>query len=421
MNKVKEKSDQSPNAAKQTKNGGSSKPREPALPMLLLATLGVVYGDLGTSPIYSLRACFSGYNPLPITDVNILGILSLIFWTLIVVISTKYLVFVLRADNHGEGGIFALFALLRPNRKQLPWRRYVLIMVGLFGASMLYAGVMITPAISVMSAVEGLQLVAPAFSSYVVPATVIILFLLFAFQSRGTAMVGSVFGPLMLVWFGVIAALGVYGIVQAPRVLAAVNPWHAVVFFERNRLTGFLVLYAVFLVTTGGEALYADLGHFGQRPIRLGWFGFVLPAVLINYFGQGARLLVQHADHVQPFFHLAPDWALLPVVILATLATCIASQAAISGAFSLTRQAVQLGQVPPLRVEQTSAEARGQVYMPAVNWMLMIATIGLTIGFGSSTNIAAAYGISVNSTMVVTTILAFNVARERGGWSIWAA
>jgi KUP system potassium uptake protein len=389
--------------------------------VLALAVLGVVYGDIGTSPIYALRECFAGKNPIPVTPGNVLGVLSLVFWTLVLVISLKYMAFVLRADNRGEGGIFALIALLRPDRDQERRPRRALILLGILGAAMLYGGAMITPAISVLSAVEGLQVAAPHLREYVIPITIVILFALFAVQRHGTAAVGAVFGPLTLVWFATLALLGIRGILQAPEVLLAVNPWHAIRFFLENGWTGYFILYAVFLVTTGGEALYADLGHFGRRPIRMVWFAFVLPALLINYFGQGALLLAEPAGSVHPFFHLAPSWGLYPLIILATAATCIASQAVITGAFSLTRQAVHLGLLPGLNVEQTSSEARGQIYMPAVNWVLMAAAIGLVIAFRSSGNLAAAYGVAVNSTMAVTTVLAYHVARERGGWSLPAA
>ena len=389
--------------------------------VLALAVLGVVYGDIGTSPIYALRECFAGKNPIPVTPDNVLGVLSLVFWTLLLVISLKYMVFVLRADNRGEGGIFALIALLRPDRDQERRRRRALILLGILGAAMLYGGAMITPAISVLSAVEGLQVAAPQLHAYVIPITVGILFALFAVQRHGTAAVGAIFGPLTLVWFATLALLGMRGILQAPEVLLAVNPWHAIRFFLDNGWTGYFILYAVFLVTTGGEALYADLGHFGRRPIRMVWFAFVLPALLINYFGQGALLIAEPPGSIHPFFHLAPSWGLYPLIVLATAATCIASQAVITGAFSLTRQAVHLGLLPGLKVEQTSAEARGQIYMPAVNWVLMAAAIGLVLAFRSSGNLAAAYGVAVNSAMAATTVLAFNVARERGGWGLPAA
>lgn len=383
-----------------------------------LAVLGIVYGDIGTSPIYALRECFRGVSPIAVTNANILGILSLIFWALIIVISVKYMVFVLRANNHGEGGIFALLALLRPDEKQDRRSRRMLILLGLFGAGLLYGGTMLTPAISVLSAVEGLEISTPALKPFVVPATLVILFSLFALQRHGTARVGALFGPIMVLWFVTLGMLGIASIVHHPEVIKAVVPWYAVAFMIDNQLAGFLVLIGVFLVATGGEALYADLGHFGAGPIRRVWFGFVLPCLLLNYFGQGALLLENPKGTLQPFFHLAPDWALYPLVGLTTAATIIASQAVITGAFSLTRQAVQLGFVPRLHVEQTSKYTHGQIYMPAVNWALMFAAIALVLTFRSSSNLAAAYGLSVNATMLITTILAFNVARGPGGWNL---
>ena len=399
----------------------SDKATKPGPTAVGLAVLGVVYGDIGTSPIYALRECFRGVSPVPINEANILGILSLIFWALILIISIKYMAFVLRANNHGEGGIFALLALLRPDKDQDRLSRRSLILLGLFGAGLLYGGTMLTPAISVLSAVEGLQVAAPGLKTYVLPITVGILLALFALQRHCTARVGALFGPIMVVWFLTLATLGAIGIAGHPEVLKGVLPWYAVQFLVHNHLPGFLVLIGVFLVVTGGEALYADLGHFGPAPIRRVWFFFVLPALLINYFGQGALLLAKPGGTLHPFFHLAPQWALYPLVLLSTLATIIASQAVITGAFSLTRQAVQLGFVPRLRVEQTSEHAHGQIYMPGVNWLLMVAAIALVLSFRTSSNIAAAYGVSVNATMFVTTILAFNVARELGGWSLLKA
>lgn len=392
-------------------------PQNQPLAKLAVAVLGVVYGDIGTSPIYALRESFAGHSPIPVTSGNVLGILSLIFWTLLLIISLKYMVFMLRADNRGEGGTFALLALLRIDRDQRRLRR-VLILLGVLGASMLYGGVMITPAISVLSAVEGLQVAAPQLQHFVIPITVAILFALFAIQRYGTAKVGAVFGPLTLIWFAVLAMLGIRGILQAPQVLLAVNPQYAIEFFVHNGFRGYFAIYAVFLVATGGEALYADLGHFGRHPIRMVWFAFVLPALLLNYFGQGALMLSTPGSELNPFYQLSPAWGLYPLIILATAATCIASQAVISGAFSLTRQAIQLGLLPRLTVAQTSAEAHGQIYLPTVNWMLMIAAIGLVLAFRSSGNLAAAYGVAVNSAMAITTVLAYNVARERGGWSL---
>ncbi len=388
---------------------------------LALAVLGVVYGDIGTSAIYALRQAFAGTTPVAVDAVNVLGILSLIFWTLIVVISLKYMTFVLQADNRGEGGIFALIALLRPWRGLDRRGRHLLILFALFGAALLYGGVIITPAISILSAVEGLSVATPFFTPFVVPATIVILVLLFAFQHKGTARIGAVFGPVMTLWFLVIAVLGVVSILQTPSVLKALNPAHAAAFLMHDGWAGFVALYAVFLVTTGGEALYADLGHFGRWPIRYLWFGFVLPALLLNYFGQGALLLRNPTGTLQPFYHLAPHWLLYPLVALATAATVIASQAAITGAFSLTSQAIQLGLMPRFRVTQTSEKTRGQIYVAAVNWVLMAATIAVVLMFRSSSGLAAAYGAAVSGTMIATTVLAFHVAREVGGWTRAAA
>lgn len=390
--------------------------------LLGLTVLGVVYGDIGTSPIYAFRQAFTGATPAPVSVANVLGVLSLIFWTLIVVISLKYMTFVLRADNRGEGGIFALIALLRPWRHLERRRRYALILFGLLGAAFLYGGVIITPAISILSAVEGLGVAAPGIEHWVVPITIAILVALFAFQHKGTARVGSVFGPVMALWFFTIAVLGLVSIVATPQVLVALSPHYAAAFMLDNGWAGFLVLYAVFLVTTGGEALYADLGHFGAGPIRWIWFGFVLPALLLNYFGQGAVLMRSGgSENLQPFYQLAPDWALYPLVGLATLATIIASQAVITGAFSLTSQAIRLGMMPPLRITWTSKEVRGQINVAAVNWFLMAATITVVLMFQSSSGLAVAYGAAVNGAMIATTVLAFNVAREVGGWGRPAA
>ncbi|HEY0513721.1 MAG TPA: potassium transporter Kup [Thermoanaerobaculia bacterium] len=388
---------------------------------LSLGALGVVYGDIGTSPLYSLRECFHGEHGILPSHANVLGVLSLVFWVLIVTISIKYLVFVMRADNRGEGGILALMALIPQKlRRAGPGGHWVLVALGIFGASLLYGDGMITPAISVLSAVEGLQVATPFFNPYIIPITLGILLLLFLIQRRGTAGIGKLFGPVMILWFLVLAVLGVLWVIRVPSVLAAVNPWHAVRFFLENRGHGFLVLGSVFLVVTGGEALYADMGHFGRRPIRLAWFILVLPSLLLNYFGQGA-LLVTHPDAAaNPFFELsgrlAPAWTLYPMVILSTVATIIASQAVISGAFSLTRQAVQLGYAPRIEIIHTSGREIGQIYIPSVNWTLMLATFGLVIGFRRSTHLAAAYGVAVTATMVITTILAYVVARQVWNW-----
>jgi KUP system potassium uptake protein len=366
-----------------------------------------------------MRECFHGPHAIPPTPENLLGVLSLIFWSLLLVISLKYLVFILRADNQGEGGILALTALVIPRGgADTGRRRWLLIIMGLFGAALLYGDGMITPAISVLSAVEGLEIVTPVFAPYVIPITVVILVALFFFQHRGTAGVGAVFGPVTLVWFAALALLGSVQIVRHPIVLAAVSPLHGIDFFLRNGWTGFLVLGSVFLVVTGGEALYADMGHFGTRPIRLAWFALVLPALLLNYFGQGALLLARPETVTNPFYLMAPSWALIPMVVLSTAATVIASQAVISGAFSLSMQAVQLGYSPRLDIEHTSARERGQIYLPAINWVLMLCCIGLVVGFRSSSNLAAAYGIAVTTTMVVTTLLFFFVIHDRWRWPL---
>ena len=394
------------------------RPTGGALAALSLAALGVVYGDIGTSPIYAVRESLHGKHGLPASPENVMGLLSLIIWSLVLVISVKYLAFVMRADNCGEGGMIALTALVTPPSERPGGRRGLLVLVGLFGASLLYGDGMITPAISVLSAVEGLEVATPVFKPYIVPITIVILIALFAVQSRGTAKIGAIFGPVMLMWFLVLAALGLTQIVRHPGVLAAVNPVHGVRFFARNGVAGFLVLGSVFLAVTGGEALYADMGHFGKRPIRVAWFALVLPALLINYFGQGALVIAdpQAAEH--PFFQLAPGWALIPLVVLTTLATVIASQAVISGAFSLTRQAVQLGYLPRVDIEHTSSTQIGQIYIPGLNLLLAIACVGLVVGFRSSSNLAAAYGVAVTTDMVFTTILLAVVSRTLWKWSL---
>jgi KUP system potassium uptake protein len=388
--------------------------------VLSLGALGVVYGDIGTSPLYALRECFHPHHGVAPTPDNVIGILSLIFWSLTIVISFKYLVFVMRADNRGEGGILALMSLVRARGGASSSARLLLVALGLFGAALLYGDGMITPAISVLSAIEGIDVATPVFANSIVPLTIIVIIILFFLQRAGTARVGAMFGPVMMVWFAVIAILGVMQIVQEPHVLVAVNPLHAVSFFARNHLHGFLVLGAVFLCVTGGEALYADMGHFGARPIRIAWFVLVFPCLLMNYFGQGALLLHNPAAAEHPFFHMAPDWARLPLVGLATLATIIASQAVISGAFSLTRQAVQLGYAPRLNIRHTSAREIGQIYIPSVNWALMICAIGLVLAFRSSSALAAAYGVAVTATMGITTALLAVVERERWKWNLSA-
>jgi KUP system potassium uptake protein len=380
-----------------------------------------VYGDIGTSPLYALRECFHGPHAIAPTAENVHGVLSLVFWSLLIVISIKYLAFVMRADNRGEGGILALLALVRSDAKDGRHRHLALLGMGIFGAALLYGDGMITPAISVLSALEGLSIATPFFEPYILPLTVVILVGLFVVQSRGTARVGAVFGPIMLLWFTTLGILGLVSIASYPRVLSSVNPIDAFTFFRANGWHGFLILGTVFLVVTGGEALYADMGHFGRKPIRFAWFSLVLPALFLNYFGQGALLLRDSSHAVNPFFHLAPAWSLIPMVILATAATVIASQAVISGAFSLTRQAVQLGYSPRVRIEHTSHEEIGQIYVPSTNWALMVATIVLVLEFRTSSNLAAAYGVAVTSTMVITTALAYFVARHRWGFSLPAS
>ena len=397
----------------------SEQHREDRLRTLALAALGVVYGDIGTSPLYALRECFHGPHAIAVDRANVLGVLSLVVWSLVVVISIKYLAFVMRADNEGEGGILALMALINAQRRRqgLPLRP-VVVGLGLFGAALLYGDGIITPAISVLSAVEGLGVAAPNLAHAVVPTTVAILVGLFWFQCHGTARVGAVFGPVMLVWFAALALLGVAQMVVEPSVVAAVSPLHAVEFFARNGRHGLVILGTVFLVVTGGEALYADMGHFGRRPIRLAWFAVVLPALVLNYFGQGALLLRQADAAANPFYLMAPEWALYPLIALASAATVIASQAVISGSFSLTRQAVQLGYWPRVRVDHTSRDEMGQIYVPVINWGLLALTVALVLGFRSSSGLAAAYGIAVTSTMVITTLLFYLAAREVWGWGL---
>ncbi|HEY0837881.1 MAG TPA: potassium transporter Kup [Azospirillum sp.] len=390
------------------------------LAALTLAATGVVYGDIGTSPLYTLRECFNGEHGLALTPANILGIMSLVFWALILVVSIKYVTFVMRADNKGEGGILALLALATQSRPDATGRLGPLMALGVFGAALFYGDGMITPAISVLSAVEGLEVAQPALEQVVVPVTLVILMGLFGIQSHGTAKVGRLFGPIMIVWFSVLAMLGVAELVKAPQILAALDPRYAVDFFRDNGWHAFLVLGSVVLAVTGGEALYVDMGHFGRMPIRVAWFGLVLPALLLNYFGQAALLLTEPEAVRNPFYLLAPDWALYPMVVLATAATVIASQAVISGVFSITRQAVQLGLCPRLDIRHTSNEESGQIYIPRANWGLLAGVVGLVLWFQSSSNLAAAYGIAVTGDMIITTMLALVVARRRWHWSIAA-
>lgn len=403
--------------ANRKNNGPSEKARSRRVYVLSLAALGIVYGDIGTSPLYAIKECFHGDYGIVPNQGNILGVLSLVVWALLMVVTLKYLTFILRADNHGEGGVIALTSLVRSQIFTKRDRKWFLVALGLFAGSLLYGDGMITPAISVLSAVEGLMIIAPDFQPYVIPCTVLVLALLFLFQSRGTAKVGSLFGPVTLIWFSVIGIMGLYQIVRNPSILVAINPLYGATFLATNHLHGFLVLGAVFLVVTGAEALYADMGHFGRTPIRLAWFAVVLPALLCNYFGQGALLLAHPEQAHHPFYALVPSWALIPMVILATVATIIASQAVISGAFSLTRQAIQIGYLPRLQIIHTSATKIGQIYIPQVNWMLMVATIILVLGFRTSSKLAAAYGVAVTTTMLVATILFFVIALQRWRWN----
>ncbi len=381
---------------------------------LALGALGIVYGDIGTSPLYAFRETFEGHG-LEVSKEGALGAASLAFWALIVVITIKYLMLVMRADNKGEGGILALVASMP--KKLGKNASTVLIALGIFGTALLYGDGMITPAISVLSAVEGMKVATTALNDWIIPISIVILIGLFVVQRRGTHKIGRVFGPLMLVWFGIIALLGVGQIVQEPSVLGALNPLRVLHFFQEYGFTGFLALGSIFLVVTGGEALYADMGHFGRKPIQFGWFTLVLPALSLNYMGQGALLIRKPEAIDNPFFEMAPHALVWPLVILATLATIIASQALISGAFSLTTQAMRLDYLPRLQVSQTSADHQGQVYVPVVNWILMVACIGLVLGFRTSSNLAAAYGIAVTMTMAITTLLFMAVAQHNWGWS----
>ena len=384
-----------------------------SLAALTLGAIGVVYGDIGTSVLYAVKEVF-GSGHVPFTPENVFGVMSLFFWTLTVIVSLKYVLLVLRADNHGEGGLVAMLALASQAVKDRPALRKVLLTVGIFGTCLFYGDGVITPAISVLSAVEGLEVVSPAFKSWVIPLTLVILFCLFAVQKRGTAGIGKFFGPITLVWFGVIAVLGLMHIAGNPQILWALSPHHAVGFIWNNPHTTFIILGAVVLCVTGGEALYADMGHFGKKPIRLAWFTVVMPALTLNYFGQGALLLQDPQAVKNPFFLMTPDWALVPVVVLATLATVIASQALITGAFSVTKQVIQLGFLPRLQVQHTSIKEVGQIYLPFVNWALFVAIVLAVVLFKSSSNLAAAYGIAVTLYMLITTVLTFFVIRY--GW-----
>lgn len=381
---------------------------------LALSAVGVVFGDIGTSPLYAMKEVFHG--GLPIDKLHVLGVLSLIFWSLTLVVTTKYAIFIMRADNKGEGGIMALMALAIFGSRDTPNLKKFIITIGLLGAALFYGDSMITPAISVLSAVEGLQVIAPKLQHYVIPITIAVLSLLFMVQARGTGAIGKMFAPVMCLWFSILGGLGIANIIHEPSVLMAINPYYGVHLLLELGWRGFLIMGSVVLAITGAEALYADMGHFGLKPIRWAWFTFVFPTLLCNYFGQGA-LLLHHPEAIEnPFYLLAPQWALYPLLVISTLATVIASQAVISGAFSVTRQAIQLGYCPRMVILHTSGEEMGQVYLPAVNWLLMTAVFVLVLSFGSSSALASAYGIAVTGTMIVDTVLAFIVIRRLWHW-----
>ena len=393
-------------------------PTGKALAGLTFGALGVVYGDIGTSPLYALRECFAPEHGLAPTPENVIGVLSLILWSLMFVVTYKYVTVMLKADNRGEGGILAVLALVRAGGGGDRLRRR-LVLLALFGAALLYGDGVITPPVSVLGALEGVEVAAPAFQPLIVPVALVILLGLFLMQRFGTDRVGKAFAPIMLVWFTTIAFFGVVAIVRNPIVLTAINPWYAVDFFIRDGMVGFLILGSVVLVLTGGEALYADMGHFGRRPIRLAWLGMVLPALMLNYFGQGALLLSRPEAAANPFYELVPRFFLYPMILIATLAAITASQALISGCFSLTRQAVQLGFSPRVTVVHTSHHTAGQIYVPEVNWALMVMCLLCVVGFQSSANLTAAYGIAVTGTMAITTVLFAHVAYYRWQWPVW--
>ncbi|MCC6212198.1 MAG: potassium transporter Kup [Burkholderiales bacterium] len=386
---------------------------------LTLLALGVVFGDIGTSPLYAVKETFAPGHGIALDAHNILGGLSTIFWTLMLVVSLKYVLLIMRADNRGEGGIMALLALSSAAVREQPRWRTPLLLIGVFGASLFYGDAVLTPAISVLSAIEGLEVGTAAFKPYVVPIAVAVIVALFVLQERGTAVVGRLFGPVMLAWFLALGAAGLYGITKQPGVLAALNPTYAIGFLTEHVAESFVVLGSVVLAVTGAEALYADMGHFGKGPVRIGWFSLVAPALVLNYFGQGAQLIVQPQAVQNPFFLLLPGWALYPMVGLATAATVIASQATISGAYSMTKQAIQLGFLPRIAVVQTSARERGQIYIPGINWLLLAAVIAAVAGFGSSSRLASAYGVAVTATMMVDTLLAFFVVRYLWRYPLW--
>ncbi len=397
------------------------RPAKSSAAALTLAAMGIVFGDIGTSPLYAVKETFAPAHGIALEATNILGGLSTMFWALMIVVSLKYVVLIMRADNRGEGGIMALIALAASSVKEHAHWRLPLMLVGIFGAALFYGDAVLTPAISVLSAVEGLEVATRAFKPYVVPIAVGVLLALFAIQSRGTARVGRLFGPITLLWFIAIGIAGIHGIARAPAVLAALNPLHALSFLTSHGFASFVVLGSVVLAVTGAEALYADMGHFGKKAVRIGWFSLVAPALVLNYFGQGALLIARPEAVDNPFYLLLPGWALYPMVALATAATVIASQAVISGAYSITRQAVQLGFLPRINVVHTSAREIGQIYIPAVNWLLCAVVVAAVVGFGSSSRLAGAYGVAVTATMLVDTLLAFFVVYYRWRYPLWLA
>jgi KUP system potassium uptake protein len=393
-------------------------PQRSSTAALTLSALGIVFGDIGTSPLYAVKETFSPQHGIALSEANILGGLSTMFWALMMVVSLKYVTLIMRADNRGEGGIMALIALAQSAVRDQPQWRLRIALIGMLGAALFYGDAVLTPAISVLSAVEGLEVATGAFQPYVVPIAVGVLLALFAIQARGTARVGRLFGPITMLWFITLGVAGIHGVVRAPVVLAALNPLHALAFLSGHGAASFVVLGSVVLVVTGAEALYADMGHFGKKAVRVGWFSLVAPALVLNYFGQGALLLARPDAVTNPFYLLLPGWALYPMVVLATAATVIASQAVISGAYSMTRQAVQLGFLPRINVVHTSAREMGQIYIPAVNWTLCIAVVAAVIGFGSSSRLAGAYGVAVTATMLVDTLLTFFVIRYRWNYPL---
>jgi KUP system potassium uptake protein len=404
-----------------TKSGSVTDPsrskRARSLAALSLGALGVVYGDIGTSPLYTVKEIFAGSGGIPLTQVNVIGVISVIFWALMIVVSLKYVTLILRADNHGEGGIMALLALAGSAVKGRPQLRYGLMLAGVFGAALFYGDGVITPAISVLSAIEGLEVAAPGLTPYVVILTVAVLTGLFLFQKRGTASVGQLFGPVMMVWFSVLAIGGVLNVMAMPQIVLALNPYYGLRFLYQNGWIAFVGLGAIVLALTGAEALYADMGHFGRQPIRLAWFSFVFPALALNYLGQGALIISDPKAIASPFYLLFPSWLLYPMIGLATAATVIASQAVISGTYSMTQQAIQLGFLPRTYIIHTSDKAEGQIYIPSINMMLLAAVVAAVVGFGSSTNLASAYGVAVTGTMLITTVLTFFVVRYAWGYN----